>query len=279
MGAGAAAAAGALSPSLGCLPVREEADGRFPVGFVSHGSPRLALDPVAGADLGRWGEGVGRPRAILVISAHWERTPLRVGTPRTRPVIHDFSGFGEELGRMEYAAPGAPELARRVADLLGVASQEERGWDHGVWVPLVHLAPRADVPVLQIALPSQLPPAELFAVGQQLAPLRDEGVWILASGGMVHNLRRLGESGPGGAPPSWASEFDDWAVEALGRGDVDTLLDFRAQAPALALAHPTLEHFLPLLVALGAARADEPVSFPVRGFELGSLARTSVQFG
>lgn len=253
-----------------------------PVAFISHGAPTLATDPAAGADLRRWGQSLTRPTAVVVISAHWQTAAATIGTTTTRELIYDFSGFPDALYRVPYAAPGAPDLARRIAALLGppgpLRQDEQRGWDHGVWVPLLHLLPDADVPLLQISLPRQSPKA-LFELGRRLAPLRREGVLVLASGGVTHNLRLIGAGGP---TPKWALDFDNWLVERLQTGDIDGLLDYGNIAPALRLAHPTEEHWTPMMVALGAAAEDGPlpkVQFPVTGWEFAHLSRRSVQFG
>jgi 4,5-DOPA dioxygenase extradiol len=250
---------------------------RAPAAFVSHGAPTLALDARRGADLRAWSVGLPKPSAYLVVSAHWERTPLRVGTTSTRELLYDFGGFPPELYRVPYAAPGDAPLAQDVIGRTGAVLEETRGWDHGVWVPLLHMAPDADVPVVQLSLPSRSEPRALLELGRQLASLRERGVFVLASGGLVHNLRAIDfeERTP---PPTWATDFEAWARGALDAGDVDALVDYRAKAPALAMAHPTHEHFLPLLVALGAG-LDESVRYPVSGFEYGNLSRTSVQFG
>ena len=255
---------------------------RLPVGFVSHGAPPLALDAARGGDLRRWGEALPRPAALLVVSAHWEATPPALGATETRALIHDYSGFDPRLSDVRYPAPGAPQLAERVTALLEAGDvpvrATDRGQDHGVWVPLVHLFPDADVPLLQLSLPSRLEPRALLAIGERLRPLREEGVLLLASGGLVHDLRRIDWS-ERSAPPVWATAFEAWARRALVEHDRDALADWRRAAPDSHGAHPTAEHFLPLLVAAGAAEPDEPVTFPVSGFEYGSLSRTSAQLG
>lgn len=256
-----------------------ESAGRQPVVFVSHGAPDLALDPGKGADLTRMAEAMPMPTAVLVLSAHWERTPVRIGTVAPRELIHDYGGFAAELREVRHDAPTAPDLAARVARLLEIEHDPRpRGWDHGVWVPLVHMDPGARLPVLQLSLPTRLPGAELISLGRRLAPLRDEGVLVLGSGGLVHNLGALDWSG--GAPaPTWATEFEDWTRTRLAAHDLDRLAAFTDHAPALREAHPTLEHFQPLLVALGASTESDAVTFPVGGFEYGSLSRTAVRFG
>ena len=253
-----------------------------PVAFISHGAPTLATDLSAGADLRRWGQSLTRPTAIVTISAHWQTAAATIGTTSTQALIYDFSGFPDALYKVPYAAPGAPDLARRIAALLAplgpVGQSEQRSWDHGVWVPLLHLFPNADVPLLQVSLPRWSPKA-LFELGRRLAPLRREGVLVLASGGVTHNLRLIGARGP---TPDWALAFDGWLVERLQTGDVDGLLDYGHKAPALRLAHPSEEHWTPMLVALGAAAEDGPlpkVQFPVTGWEYAHLSRRSVQFG
>ncbi len=248
-----------------------------PALFVAHGAPTLALDPVAGADFARWGQALPRPEAVLVLSAHWESAPPTIGATSTRPLVYDFYGFPPPLYEVRYPAPGAPALAERLAGLLPeLRRQPERGLDHGAWVPLVHLWPDADVPVLQLSLPSELGPRALIELGRRLAPLRREGVLLIGSGNLTHNLRRLG-FGSSAAPEGWASEFDAWCADALARHDLDALADW-GRAPGARLSHPTAEHFLPLLVTAGAA-ADDPVRFPISGFEHQNLSRRSVQLG
>jgi 4,5-DOPA dioxygenase extradiol len=223
-----------------------------------------------------------RPRALLVLSAHWEQRPVTLGATRTAPLIYDFYGFPERYYQQQYPAPGAPQLAARVRQLLSphgpVAEEPARGLDHGAYVPLVAMYPQADVPVLQVSLPG-LEPAALLALGRALAPLRDEGVLLMGSGFITHNLRRVDPSSSLGTP-AWAAEFDAWTADALVRGDADALADFRAKGPGAGIALPTTEHFVPLLAALGASSgADGPPRFPITGFWMGTLTRRSVQWG
>ena len=270
-------------PGEGKTPVPDSpSGGRMPVGFVGHGAPTLAIDPGKGGDLARWSRALPKPRAILALSAHWEDAPASAGTTRVQDLMYDFYGFPEELYQIEYPSPGAPDLVRRIGALMGEeVTRHDRALDHGVWVPLLHMAPQADVPVLQLSLPSREGPEALFELGRKLAPLRDEGVFILGSGNVVHNLRRLSWHDPDGtAPPAWASEFDGWVREVINQGDFDALVDYRHKSPGLRIAHPTEEHFQPLLVAAGAASVRrDPVSYPVEGFEYGSISRRCVQFG
>jgi 4,5-DOPA dioxygenase extradiol len=251
--------------------------------FLAHGSPLLLDDAAWMQDLRTWADALPRPRAILMLSAHWEQRPATLGATQTVPLIYDFYGFPQRYYDVTYPSPGAPELAARVRELLGAArlpfqDDPRRGLDHGAYVPLVAMYPAADVPVLQLSLPSE-DPRDLFAVGRALAPLRDEGVLIVGSGFLSHNLglfRRL----PEGAPvPAWAQEFDAWAAEALQKRDLDALLDYEQRAPALQLNLPTREHFVPVIVAAGAAPEGAAVTFPIRGFAAGAMTKRSVQFG
>ena len=249
--------------------------------FIAHVAPPLLDDPNWVRELNTWAQNLPRPNAILMLSAHWENRPVTIGATRTVPLVYDFYGFPEHHYRQKYAAPGAPALAERVRQLLKgshpVAGEPERGLDHGAYVPLVAMYPDAEIPVLQVSLPSENP-RELFALGRALRPLRGEGVLIAGSGFITHNLRTLDWSGQS-APPSWASEFDSWAADALARTDVDALLDFQRKGPASQIALPTREHFIPLLVSLGAAAEGERIQFPITGFWMGSLTRRPVQFG
>lgn len=276
----AAACQGGRSPMPEPVPAPHRSTPTTPVVFVSHGAPTLAVDHVAGADFARLAAALPRPRAVLVVSAHWLAAPATLGTRERRPLLYDFGGFDEALHRVRYDAPAASELAEELARRLpALRRADERAWDHGVWVPLVHMYPAADVPVLQLSLPATWSPRQLFALGAQLAPVRDDGVLLLASGGAVHDLGALDWRGDS-PPPQWALDFEGWLRERLVAGAVDDLIAFRERAPALRRAHPTDEHLLPLLVALGAAQAGpNAVTFPIEGFEYGSLSRLAVRFG
>jgi 4,5-DOPA dioxygenase extradiol len=255
---------------------------RMPSIFLAHGSPFLLDDSQWVRELNTWADALPRPTAILMLSAHWEERPITLGATTTAPLVYDFYGFPAKYYEVRYPAPGAPDLARRVRALVGrtqpVVDDPARGLDHGAYVPLVAMYPDADVPVLQVSLPT-MNPAELFELGRTLAPLRQEGVLIVGSGFLIHNLRAMDLS-PNPPTPAWAVEFDAWAADALARKDADSLIDYRRRAPGVRLALPTQEHFVPALVALGSA-ADEPgtVGFPIRGFFGGSLTRRSVEFG
>jgi 4,5-DOPA dioxygenase extradiol len=250
----------------------------LPALFLAHGAPPLLDDAGWVRELNAWAAALPRPTAILMLSAHWEERPVTIGATRTVPLIYDFYGFPRHYYEQKYAAPGAPALAERIRTIVPDTHDDpERGLDHGAYVPLVAMYPQADIPVLQISLPSENP-LELFDFGRALRPLRDEGVLIVGSGFITHNLRALDWSNRS-APPAWATEFDQWTAEALGKKDVDALLDYQRKAPAPHLALPTREHFVPLLVSLGTASEEESVHFPITGFWMGSLTRRSVQFG
>ncbi|MFC5285567.1 dioxygenase [Actinokineospora guangxiensis] len=243
-----------------------------PVIYLSHGAPPLADDATWTAELAAWSADLPRPTAILVVSAHWEAAPVMIGATTTVGLTYDFWGFADRYYQVRYPAPGAPELAASVRKLLaGTADDPERGLDHGAYVPLVEMYPAADIPVLQISMPT-LDPVELYRLGEKLAPLRAEGVLIIGSGFFTHNLSAL----RGTEVPSWSSEFDDWGNRALLAGDVDGLLDFEHKAPAGRLAHPRTEHFAPLFVAMGAAGGPGGHT-AIDGFWLG-LSKRSWQF-
>jgi 4,5-DOPA dioxygenase extradiol len=255
----------------------------MPAIFLAHGSPMLLDDQRWMDELAAWARVMPRPAAVLMLSAHWLDRPVTLGATRTVPLVHDFLGFPDQYYRTTYPAPGAPGLADRVRQLLGrggTTDRPQRGLDHGAYVPLAAMYPRADVPVLQASLPT-LQPAELLALGRRLAPLRREGVLIVGSGFLTHNLRAL-DLRPDAAPPGWACDFDAWAGDVLARRDVDALLDYRQKAPGVQQALPTHEHFVPVIVAMGTAIDDRdggPVRFPITGFAYGSATRRSVQFG
>jgi len=253
----------------------------MPAIFAAHGAPILLDDETWMRELADWSRAMTKPRSILMVSAHWEQRPTTIGATRTVPLVYDFYGFPDRYYATKYPAPGAPELAGRVRELLrerGIPSIDDpaRGLDHGAYVPLVAMYPDADVPVLQVSMPA-LDPEELFALGRAFAPLRDEGVLIFGSGFLTHNMRFAFRPGT----PGWAKEFDAWATEALERLDVDALKDFQTRAPAAETALPTWEHYAPVLVAAGAVAEERPkVGFPITGWWMdGAFTKRSVQFG
>lgn len=254
---------------------------RLPVIFAAHGAPILLDDPTWMAELAAWAGAMPVPQAILMVSAHWEKHPTTLGATRTVPLLHDFSGFPERFYRSQYAAPGAPDLATRVRALLAqtsipVADDPERGLDHGAYIPLLAMYPRAQIPVLQLSMPA-LDPRVLFDLGKGLAPLREEGVLVFGSGFLTHNMRYAFRPGV----PTWAQEFDAWVADALARFDVDALQDFRQRAPAADVALPTWEHYAPVIVAAGAASsAPATTTFPITGWWMdGAFTKRSVRFG
>jgi 4,5-DOPA dioxygenase extradiol len=252
---------------------------RMPVGFIGHGNPlNVAIDERS-APWRAWARSLPTPAAILTVSAHWEDTPVTIGRTRAHDeLLYDFWGFPEFMYRLRYPAPGAPALADRVEELLGPhvqVARADRPIDHGAWVPLIHLFPEADVPVLQISMPMTMTEEQLAALGAELSPLRDEGVFVLATGNLVHDLRHADLSGDV-PPPGYAVAFDAWVATALERGDGRAVQEWRHAAPDPLLSHPSAEHYRPVLVAMGAARGDE-ARFPVEGFEHGTIARRCVQ--
>jgi 4,5-DOPA dioxygenase extradiol len=253
--------------------------GPLPAIYMGHGAPPLLEDPEWMGELFSWGAKLPRPKQILIVSAHWQTAPIAIGATERVPLVYDFSGFPEHYYRMTYDAPGAPELAAKVRALMPanepVLERKTRGLDHGAWVPLKAMYPDADIPVLQMSMPD-LDPQHLFEIGRRLAPLRDEGTLIIGSGFLTHGLPFIHEYflGKPGAP-QWSIDFDQWATEALDRGDVDTLMAFREKAPGMPYAHPTVEHFAPLFVTLGAvSRPDEKPDYTVDGWFYGLSKRS-----
>lgn len=219
--------------------------------FVSHGAPSLPFDDVPARDFLRaLGQQIGRPRAILAISAHWDTPVPQVNSVARNDTIHDFGGFPQALYDIRYPAPGDAKLASAVAELTGASVDTQRGLDHGAWVPLMLMYPDADIPVVQLSVQGDLGATHHIALGRKLAPLRADDVLVLGSGGFVHNLRRLAP--PGTAQPGWSQEFSDWMHEKLMAGDEAALAGYRTLAPHAVLAQPTEDHFVPLFAALGA---------------------------
>ncbi len=250
--------------------------------FISHGSPMLALEPGAsGPALARLAASLPRPRAVLVVSAHWESPGLLVGNAEQPDTWHDFYGFPPALYAVDYPAPGAPQLAEEVLAQLRAAGLEaqldpQRPRDHGAWVPMRLMYPQADIPALQVSLPSRLGPAFQQQVGHALAGLRESGVLLVGSGSITHNLRELDwHAGPESITP-WALEFRDWMAERLASGDEAALLDYRRQAPSAVRNHPSDEHLLPLYFARAAGGPRFSVAHA--GFTLGALGMDIYRF-
>ena len=233
--------------------------GVLPSLFLSHGAPTLPLtDTPARAFLQQLGGRLPRPKAILVVSAHWETAVPTVNAVERNDTIHDFSGFPRALYELQYRAAGSPSLAARVSALLRAAgidckTDDRRGLDHGAWVPLLLMYPQADIPVVQLSIQPHLGTGHHLAMGRALAPLREEGVLIIGSGSMTHDLSEFRGHGPNDPAPDWVNSFANWTHKSLMTGVTDDLLNYRHLAPFATKNHPTEEHFLPLYSALGAA--------------------------
>jgi 4,5-DOPA dioxygenase extradiol len=231
---------------------------RFPSLFVSHGAPTLAVDQnAAHAFLKGLGARIGRPRAILVVSAHWMTAVPSLSLAEHPETIHDFGGFPDFMYELKYPAPGAPSVATRAAELLRAAGHDislhpSRGLDHGAWVPLMLMYPEADIPVVQLSIQPKLSPEDHWKMGEALRPLRDEGVLILGSGSATHNLREAFLFGADDPTPDYVLEFEQWLVDAVTGSKKTELLNYLERAPHAKRAHPTNDHFYPLLVAAGA---------------------------
>lgn len=241
---------------------------RMPVVFISDFGPMPAVeDDDYTESLGALGKLLPRPKGILVMSGHWEAEGMMAATAAAKPeTIHDYSGFPAEYYKVEYPAPGDPALAREAVALLskaGFAAREdlERGRDHGAWAPLSRLFPDADIPTVQLTVPAGEDPRRILEMGKALAPLREKGVLLLASGNLIHNLRRIRFGDKFGAPDAWAAEFDAWLERRLNEGKVEELVDYRRLGPSAALAAPSPEHFDPLFYILGAAPGEKPKHF------------------
>lgn len=252
----------------------------LPTLFVSHGAPLFAIEAgTTGPALTHWGQGLRERfpglRGVVVMSPHWMARGVEVMTGPAPATWHDFGGFPAPLYALQYPAPGAPALAQEVLTLLrgaGMAAEgdAQRPFDHGAWVPLMHLFPQADVPVVQVALPVGAGPAEVYAMGAALRGLRGQGVLVMGSGSMTHNLREF--FGGGHEPAPYVVEFSRWTEDAVERGDLRALLAYRSQAPHAQRAHPTEDHFLPLFFALGAAGDAWQTDYLSREVMYGMLA-------
>lgn len=250
--------------------------------YISHGSPMLALEPGAsGPALVRLAGELPKPRAIVIVSAHWENNELLVSGNPQPETWHDFGGFPKALFEVQYPAPGDPQLAAEVVQLLKRSDlpariDTERPFDHGVWVPLSLMYPQADIPVVQVSLPTRGGPALQTRVGHALASLREQGVLLIGSGSITHNLRELDwHAGPESVEP-WAREFRDWMIEKLEANDEAALHDYRQQAPNAVRNHPSDEHLLPLYFARGAGGT---FSVSHKGFTMGALGMDIYRFG
>ena len=256
---------------------------RLPSLFISHGAPTYALEPgLAGAQLNALGGALPKPKAVLIVSPHWMTREAEVSGSAQPRTIHDFGGFDPALYDMSYPVQGEPALAARVAAQLQAAGwpasvNPTRGLDHGAWVPLMHLYPQHDIPVIQVSMPARMNAQSAFDFGRALASLGQEGVLVIGSGSLTHNLYEFRQGDEVSA--GYAQEFTSWIREAVEAGDVARLLRSLDEAPHVARAHPTAEHFLPLLFALGAASSPLPATVLAGGIVHGVLSMESYVFG
>ena len=251
----------------------------MPALYIGHGAPLLLDDPVWSSELAALPKKFEKPKAILIVSAHWESAPISISSPLSgTPLVYDFGGFHPKFYEMTYVTPDATVLAARISAMMPdhqSVHESNRGLDHGAWVPLKIMYPDADIPVLQLSMPTS-DPGTLIELGKRLRPLREEGVLIIGSGFLTHGLPFLRDWSINAAAPGWSSEFDSWAKDALSRGDVEALASYQDKAPGVRYAHPTVEHFTPLFVTLGAATDPEiaPETL-IEGFWMG-LSKRSV---
>src|SRR3954454_22268048 len=255
------------------------ADGPLPSLYLSHGAPMLFEMTDWMTQLHGWARALPKPRAILIVSAHWESAPLSISTTRPTGLVYDFGGFHPMYYRMRYDTPDATDLARTVAALMPdsepLHEHGTRGLDHGAWVPLKIMYPDADIPVLQLSMPTH-DSTRLLALGERLRSLRESGVLVIGSGYKAHGLPFIDWSDLESVP-GWSADFGLWAADALARGDVDERARFRTSAPGMPYAHPTVEHFTPLFVTLGAsADPSAPVTTTIDGYTIG-LSKRSFQ--
>lgn len=254
-----------------------------PVLFISHGAPTFAIEPgLLGPHLQALGQQLTGVRAVLVVSPHWQTPDVRVMTTPQPETVHDFGGFPARLYELQYPVAGAPEFAHQAAELLAQAGfatslDARRGLDHGAWVPLYYMLPQGQIPVFQVSMPFSLTTAQAVAMGRALAPLRQQGVMVLASGSMTHNLGEFDPRVTQAAP--YVQAFCAWVRSAVQANAVNALVHYRSQAPHAVRAHPTEEHFLPLLVALGTRTDGDRVQLLDGGIEHGMLSMDSFVWG
>ena len=257
----------------------------MPAIFIAHGAPTLAVEHDAYTEqLTKFGASLKGARGVVVFSAHWQaRPPVRVNVVERPEMIYDFGGFDDALYRIQYRAPGSPQIAREVIDALrnaGIAVEEEqsRGWDHGLWVPLLHLLPDANTPVVEVSLPYGASPDQLVAIGRALRPLRDRDIAIIGSGGIVHNLREVFFSDKTAPAAAWAAAFDSWVASRVADRDLAALAGYRSTAPNATRAVPTDEHFAPLFVVLGASDGKDKFETVYEGFQYSTLSVRTLAF-
>jgi len=253
----------------------------LPVLYISHGAPPLLEDETWMEQLANWAKEIEKPKGIVIVSAHWESAPITISaTAANTPLIYDFGGFSPKFYNMTYGTPDATWLGDLVAKLMPdnepLRRHETRGLDHGAWVPLKVMYPDADIPVIQLSMPTH-DPEKLLELGNRLKPLREQGVLVIGSGFMTHGLQFIRDWRIEAEAPMWSAEFDAWAKEALAKGDLETLVRYRETAPGMPYAHPTVEHFTPLFITLGASSNPEQVAeTKIDGYFMG-LAKRSVQ--
>jgi 4,5-DOPA dioxygenase extradiol len=257
-----------------------EGDAPLPSLYISHGAPPLFEDGPWMEQLFAWARSLPRPRAVLIVSAHWEQAPLSLSSSEAHTdLVYDFWGFDRMYYQMRYDTPDASELAGQVTALLPdgetVHEQRSRGLDHGAWVPLKAMYPEADIPVLQLSIPTH-DPRRLLDLGARLRPLRQSGVLVIGSGFMTHGLPFIDFRNPD-VIPGWSRDFDAWAQDALQRGDIDELCAYQDRAPGMPYSHPTVEHFTPIFITMGAATdPSAPVTTTIDGYMVG-LSKRSFQ--
>lgn len=261
----------------------QEGDSPLPALFISHGAPPLFEDSEWIDQLFDWSNSMAKPTGIVVVSAHWESAPITISAPNPHTgLTYDFGGFAPAYYNMQWATPDASVLGQQVKALLSgidglgeVHENHSRGLDHGAWVPLKVMYPLADIPVVQISIPNHNP-MQLVTIGERLGELRQQGVLVIGSGFMTHGLPFLTQEMMMGHYPAWSSEFDAWAWEALQNNDLDALADYKNQAPGMPYAHPTVEHFLPMFITMGAGTEPASVTTVIEGNFWG-LAKRSFQ--
>lgn len=255
----------------------------MPAVFFGHGNPMNAIERNAWTKAwSRCGASLPKPEAILCISAHWYLPSTAVTEQSNPKTIHDFGGFPKELYEVEYPAPGSPELARRVKEILSPVSvklDDTWGLDHGTWSVLTHLFPDADVPIVQLSIDERQPSAFHYEIGKRLAPLREEGILIVGSGNLVHNLHAYAWGQRKVEPYDWGARFEKKVREMLLAGEDGPLIEYEKLGPDAMLSAPTPDHYLPLLYVIAMRKEGEPVSFPVEGFDGGSISMLAVQIG
>ena len=256
-------------------------DSKQPVLYISHGAPPLLDDDLWMAQLSAWASELGKPKGIVIVSAHWESAPISISaTAAGTPLIYDFGGFSPRFYNMKYETPDATWLGDLVASLMPSSEplhrHQTRGLDHGAWVPLKVMYPDANVPVIQLSMPTH-DPIRLMELGRRLAPLREQGILLIGSGFMTHGLPFIRDWRVDAVAPAWSSEFDAWSAEALAAGDIESLIRYKELAPGMPYAHPTVEHFTPLFISLGAASNPEDApENKITGYFMG-LSKRSFQ--